>query len=518
MNTKKQLLLAILAIVSGTGLLIGLLWSNLIPSANPSSTSSSPSSSNIQTAWVDTEENTAYNAQDGVLSQEEFGATILPKTSDAGTEYIDGTLFIGDSNTVRMMAYGHTTLENTIGVISMGIQHVPTKKCVYFQGKSSPVTIPEAVAIMQPQRIIITYGTNNTIGWSSQKFIEEYKKALEAITKAWPYADIIINAVPPVDKYRQNTGITMKTIDSFNKALAEMAQELGYKFLDSSEALKDSATGFAKQDYTYSDGVHLNKKAMAALFDYVKTHSYVTEDRRPKPLKKIPKRKETPPDIITEDPLAVKGSAESMDDSESSSSKSDQKTFPISFVVHQDSTGMGYINGTTTQNVGIGQACTSVQAIPSVGYEFAGWGCTVGRIPDVNNSSLTFSVPGDVPKEGITVFAKFKLAACTCSIQCTDQNRDPNCKACAAGIGNCKGQSIATTPPPTPMPTPDPIPTPPPASSSEPIVTPTPTPDPTPNPTPEPPPASSSEPVVTPTPPTPEVTDTPDSVVPPTGA
>ena len=523
MNTKKQLLLAILAIVSGTGLLIGLLWSSLMPSSNPSSSSSS-SSSNIQTAWVETEEDTIYNAQEGVLSQEQFGSTILPKTSDAGTEYIDGTLFIGDSNTVRMMAYGHTTLENTIGVISMGIQHVPTKKCVYFQGKNGPVTIPEAVAIMQPQRIIITYGTNNTIGWSSKKFVEEYKKALEAITKAWPYADIIINAVPPVDKYRQNTGITMQTIDSFNKALAEMAQELGYKFLDSSEALKDSATGFAKQDYTYSDGVHLNKKAMEALFDYIKTHSYITEDRRPKPLKKIPQRKETPPDIITEDPLAVRGSAESMDDSDSdnSSSKSNKKTFPISFIVHQDSAGMGYINGTVSQNVGIGQACTSVEAIPSVGYEFVGWGCTVGRIPDVNNPSLTFSVPGDVPKEGITVFAKFKLATCICTTQCSEQNRNPNCKACVAGIGNCKGQPVATpTPTPPPTTTPSPDPTLPPESSSDPVIpsTPSPSPDPTPTPTPEPPPVVTPSPEVPPSPPiSPEVTDTPESVVPPAGA
>ena len=306
---KRPLSLAAAAVLCAA-LLTGCLSSH----AQEESSSGSDASGQ-QTAWSEPEADQEYDAEQGKLDKDQYGSTVLAETEDAGQEYLDETLFIGDSNTVRMMAYGHTTLSNTIGVISMGIQHVPTKKCVYFTDRSGAVSIPEAVAIMQPKRIVITFGTNNTIGWSSDVFASEYKEALEAITDAWPYADIIINAVPPVDKLRQNTGITMQTIDSFNQALAEMAEELGYKFLDSSEALKDEDTGFAKTDYTISDGVHLSKKGMQTLFDYVRTHSYETEDRRPKPLKTVPGRKETPPDIITEDPLAVRGSAGSMESS-----------------------------------------------------------------------------------------------------------------------------------------------------------------------------------------------------------
>ena len=52
--------------------------------------------------------------------------TILPQTADAGRSYVDDTLFIGDSNTVRYTMYANdtgtafSTLKNNIGVVSMG--------------------------------------------------------------------------------------------------------------------------------------------------------------------------------------------------------------------------------------------------------------------------------------------------------------------------------------------------------------------------------------------------------------
>lgn len=106
----------------------------------------------------------AYDKDADKVDASTFSGTVLPETADAGQDYIDETLFIGDSNTARMMSYGFTTLDNDIGIISMGIQMVPTKACVYFKGYAEPVTIPQAVKIMQPRRIIITFGTNNTIG------------------------------------------------------------------------------------------------------------------------------------------------------------------------------------------------------------------------------------------------------------------------------------------------------------------------------------------------------------------
>ncbi|MEG0177931.1 MAG: Ig-like domain-containing protein [Oscillospiraceae bacterium] len=337
-------------------------------------------------------ENKNYDKDKDKIDVKEYNGTVLEETKEEGTDYTKGTLFIGDSNTVRSMSYGQTTLDNNVAAVSMGIQHVTSKPIVYFKGMNDPVTVPKAVSIIQPQRIIITYGTNNTIGWSAETFVDEYKKALDAIVKAYPYADIIINAIPPIDIQRENMQITMKTIDSFNAALAKLAKKEGYKFLNSAEALKDEKTGYAKADFTISDGIHLNKKGNEAWFKYVRTHSFVTEDKRPKPLKTVPGRKETPPDIITEDPLAIRGEK--------------AKGIKIIFSAAEG----GSIEGSKEQNVKSGVACTTVKAVPSAGYMFTGWACSVGSINDVKAPSLTFTVPIGVTDKEISVSASFKKA------------------------------------------------------------------------------------------------------------
>ena len=325
---------------------------------------------------VENEIDNQYDKNREALDVEQLGNTILARTDDAGQEYIDSTLFVGDSNTVRSMAYGHTTWDNVVAAVSMGVQHITSLKMTYFEGYANPVTVPEAVKIIQPQRIIITYGTNNTVGYSVDDFISMYKEGLDAIHEAYPYADIIINAIPPIDKERENLTVTMQTIDKFNKALSEMAQEEGYKFLNSSETLKDEETGFAKKDYTIGDGIHLSKLGMDALFDYIRTHAYITEDTRPKPLKEVPGRKETPTGIITEDPLAVRGTK-------------------IRILFQSSDTSLGTVDGEIEQKIKRTITSQAVTAVPNVaeGGYFTGWSCNYEGLSSADSTTVTFTVP-----------------------------------------------------------------------------------------------------------------------------
>ncbi len=237
-----------------------------------------------------------YDKDANKIVDSEYDGVILAETEDAGEEYVDNTLFIGDSNTYRMEVMGKTTWQNNLSAVGMGIGHVTGTKCMYFSGYSSPVTVVQAVKLMQPQRIIITYGTNNTAE-STETFIEWYRTALEQIHEAYPYADIIINSIPPVAQKRSYPNITMKTIDAFNKALVELAQEEGYTFLNSAEVLKDSS-GYAKAEYMESsDGIHLSREGMDVLFEYIRTHAHETEDTRPA-LTSIPTHIATPEEFF----------------------------------------------------------------------------------------------------------------------------------------------------------------------------------------------------------------------------
>ena len=225
-----------------------------------------------------------YDATKNTIDQGKFSATVLPETEDAGQEYIDTTLFLGDSNTARMYRmFDYCSYDNAIGSVGMSARSLQKYACVKFSGYGSYVTMPQAVALMQPRRVIVTFGTNDLDpDYSAASFAESYRAGLQAIADAYPAADIIVNAIPPLGRSHSNASLTQSQVDEYNKAIVEMCDANGWKFLNSAEVLKDAATGYAKEGYVESsDGIHLTRAAMDALFTYIRTHSYITEDTRP---------------------------------------------------------------------------------------------------------------------------------------------------------------------------------------------------------------------------------------------
>lgn len=322
--------------------------------------------------------------------------TILAETADAGRSYVDETLFIGDSNTARYLLYANetgtafTSLNNNIGVVSMGVGSITSLKCEKFKGSSAMYTVPDAVAMLKPKRIIICYGTNNLSGSSTDatNYIKTYLQGLQAIQTAWPYCDIIVSAIPPLDRQRENTNLTMTQVDAYNAALVQMCEENGFKFLNSAEVLRDDATGWAKKDYTLSDGVHLSKEAVTAYFTYVRTHAYAAEDRRPQPLGAIPTPDGVPANLINKDPIAVRGAK-----------------VPLEFVAANG----GKLSGTTSQLVKKGGTAAAVTAVPDEGFVFAGWTASSGG--SYSSATISFTMPQNADAGGVVLTANFKADA-----------------------------------------------------------------------------------------------------------
>ena len=232
-----------------------------------------------------------YDKEQNTIDTQAYNTTILETSDDAGESYVDETLFLGDSNTARMYRmFDYCSYDNAIGSVGMTAKSLATFACVQLSSSSSYVTMPQAVALLQPKRIILTFGTNDlNPNYKTADFIKNYQTGIEAVVTAYPSADIIVNAIPPIGQQHSNQSLTQTQVDEFNKALVEMCKEKGWKFLNSAEALKDSTTGYAKAGYVEtSDGIHLTRTAMDALFSYIRTHSYITEDDRPA-LTTIPK-------------------------------------------------------------------------------------------------------------------------------------------------------------------------------------------------------------------------------------
>ena len=221
-------------------------------------------------------------------------AWVLSESEDMGYEYLEETLFLGDSNTARFLEYideyGHrySTAANTIAVAGMGVDAIPTLECMQFS--TGTYTMPRSVSILQPRRIIMTFGTNN-LGFSNyneQDLVYNYMIAINMIKEAYPYTDIIVNSIPPVTEYTKYTNVSNDQIKLFNSALKDMCRDNELYYLNSYDLLLDQNKEYGNIDYYADDGLHLSIFGVDALFKFIRTHALDTEDKRPQPLNEIP--------------------------------------------------------------------------------------------------------------------------------------------------------------------------------------------------------------------------------------
>jgi len=285
MRSKMYLVLALCSVMLlvSVGISLVLIGGIDLGGADAQSVSTVDSASMVVESGYDKEENT--------IDTQAYTSTILEQSADAGDSYVDETLFLGDSNTARMYRmFDYCSYDNAIGSVGMTAKSLVTFACVQVSTSSGYITMPQAVAKLQPRRVILTFGTNDlNPGYKAADFVKNYRTGIEAIVTAYPSVDIIVNAIPPIGQQHSNQSLTQTQVDEYNKALVEMCQEKDWKFLNSAEVLKDSVTGYAKSGYVEtSDGIHLTRTAMDALFTYIRTHSYITEDDRPA-LTTIPK-------------------------------------------------------------------------------------------------------------------------------------------------------------------------------------------------------------------------------------
>ena len=290
-------------------------------------------------------------------------AALLTETADAGEAYLNDTLFLGDSNTVRLYNNGLISLQQFCAKEGIGIQSAISEQLVTFKGTDQRYTMAEAVAMMKPRRVVITLGTNDN-GMDVDTFINYYTQFVQSIQASYPYTDIIVNTVPPVPENHSNYPDTsQEKIDDFNMALLTMCENLGVKFLNSAEVLKDPSSGFGLSDYFIDGDIHLKSSGLKAVLNYLTTHAYETEDRRPD-TSNIPTRT-LEYTSNPSDPVAP-----------SSSQAEAGETFQARYRI--DQTGGTLTSGDVSGEASLSFDVTAdnsvtVTAVPAEGYFFVNW-------------------------------------------------------------------------------------------------------------------------------------------------
>lgn len=311
---------------------------------------------------------------------------LLTETADAGTDYLNDTLFLGDSNTVRLYNNGLISLQQFCAKEGIGTQVALNEGIVTFKKDSNHYTIPQAVAMMKPRRVVMTFGTNDT-GMEVPDFIAHYTALIQAIQQSYPYTDIIVNTVPPVPVDHSNyPHMDQAKIDDFNMALLDLCEQLGVRFLNSAEALKGS-DGYGIADYYTSGDIHLKSAGLKAVLNYLRTHALQTEDRRPD-TNNIPTRTmeyvSNPSSAVaapsSEAVSSSESQAESASSSESSSSEStsEEKKFEARYRVDKNgggtlSVGNDTGNSSVTYTVTDPDKSITVTAVPAEGHVFVKW-------------------------------------------------------------------------------------------------------------------------------------------------
>ena len=311
---------------------------------------------------------------------------LLTETADAGTDYLNDTLFLGDSNTVRLYNNGLISLQQFCAKEGIGTQVALSEGIVTFKKDSNHYTIPQAVAMMKPRRVVMTFGTNDT-GMEVSDFIAHYTALIQAIQQSYPYTDIIVNTVPPVPADHSNyPHMDQAKIDDFNMALLDLCEQLGIRFLNSAEALKGS-DGYGIADYYTSGDIHLKSAGLKAVLNYLRTHALQTEDRRPD-TNNIPTRTmeyvSNPSSAVaapsSEAVSSSESQAESASSSESSSSESTSENKKFEARYRVDKNGGGTLSvGNDTGNSSVTYTVTdpdksiTVTAVPAEGHVFVKW-------------------------------------------------------------------------------------------------------------------------------------------------
>lgn len=208
---------------------------------------------------------------DGFYSQVQLG-----ETEDMGEDYTNGFIFAGDSMALyyvinklvpgsrlwhRESLDPETALSNTI----------------YINHQDLGLTMVETFQKYQPERVILTLGTNSAAYMKPEYFIDQYKKLIREIQKVSPNTRLIIQAIPPIDgKYDlEESGINNTKINHLNYYILEMCNELDVKFLNSAVAMKDE-NGQCKVGYCLeSDGIHPTVAGGEALMKYAQTHAWI---------------------------------------------------------------------------------------------------------------------------------------------------------------------------------------------------------------------------------------------------
>ena len=204
---------------------------------------------------------------------------ILGQESVQGN-YINDTVFVGGTQAVSMSKDSSITLNQYAGQDGLKVSQVLRETCVNFADDANSYTIPQAIAKMKPLHVYIMVGGDDLDGTVSvDEFINDYKQIMQSIKTAYSACDVVACAIAPVSKGADDSARKQTYIDQYNQQLAVACNDMGFKYLNLAEVLKNDK-GYAVDSYVDASTGAFSGSGVNAVLDYVKNHAHNVDDTR----------------------------------------------------------------------------------------------------------------------------------------------------------------------------------------------------------------------------------------------
>lgn len=207
-----------------------------------------------------------------------FTDVLLPETKDAGEEYTDKFIFVGDSTALYYVMNKVITGKQLWHKEGVSLETIFTQT-IYINHIDSKLTLVDAMEKNKPAKILLSLGTNSASTMEIDYFIQKYEELLKDIMEVSPNTLILVQSIFPVAASLDDAGkgLNNDKINKMNYRLLELCSKLDIPFLNTAEALKDE-NGQLKNGYyrtsTNENGVHLSEEGNKVAMQYFKTHAY----------------------------------------------------------------------------------------------------------------------------------------------------------------------------------------------------------------------------------------------------
>ena len=251
----------------------------------------------IAFTWITSCSQKEQGAATGAESEDESGlleadtdgklGAFLEESTDAGEEYINSFIFLGESTTYHLKSRG--VLKDGIETSQVWapksgtLMLTPTvSECrIVYPETNEELDLSEALGRKQPKFMLLTFGLNGagtSISKGKDYFKRIYSRLIDTIAEHSPSTTVILQSCFPIGKNMDVSAFDVDVatlngyIDRLNEWTGELADERGVAFLNSSHIFKGE-DGFLYPELQVGDGYHLNAEAYRRMLAYMRTHA-----------------------------------------------------------------------------------------------------------------------------------------------------------------------------------------------------------------------------------------------------